>query len=151
GAQRARGQRLRARLIDFDQPPVAQRAFGRERIPFRLVEQCHGESEGRVRAQRAAARVSSSIAAQSSRISRSKRDRPKLRASSVIAGGGVTASASAISAAACATCSSVTASLAAGRSSGAAWASASCFPQKRHLDGGSCAGAATGGAAAGGG
>src|SRR5205085_1968396 len=39
GSERAGRERLRARLIDLEQTPVAERALGRERFPRGLIEQ----------------------------------------------------------------------------------------------------------------
>ena len=84
GLERAGDQRLGARLVDLDQPPVAQRPLRRHHVPGRIVERGEREREGRIRpaavacarAHSAPKPVSSSIAAHSSSSCRSNSLRP---------------------------------------------------------------------------
>ena len=96
GPQRAGHQRLRGTLVHLDQPPVAQWPLRGQGVPGRLGQDAERQGKRGLAsprliagggAQRAAIAGSNSIAAQSSRVRRSKRDRPRRSPSSSSAGG----------------------------------------------------------------
>ena len=97
GAQRAGHQRLRGPLVHLDQPPVPQRPLRGQSVPGRFGQDAERQGEcglagprlaGGWLRSRAAIAGSNSMAAHSSRMRRSKRDRPRRSPSSSSAGGG---------------------------------------------------------------